>query len=183
MGQYYYPVIKIGRKTEVMNRRVDGEYTMAKLMEHSWWLNPFMKAMGNKLYKQKGQLIWLGDYAEQEDFDERGIKKSVRRLLDNEGIGIASVEEFSFDNKYICNHTKKEYLDLNKFYKNGISKDGAWCICPLSLLTAIGNGRGGGDYGGINADKVGIWAWDIISIEDEKPKDYTEFDIIFKEEF
>ena len=182
MGQYYYPVIKIGRKTEVMNRRVDGEYTMAKLMEHSWWLNPFMKAMGNKLYKQKGQLIWLGDYAEQEDFDERGIKKSVRRLLDNDGVGIASAEEFSFDNKYICNHTKKEYLDLNKFYKNSIDKEG-WCLCPLSLLTAIGNGRGGGDYWGINKDEVGIWAWDIISIEDEKPKDYTEFDIIFKEEF
>ena len=46
------------------------------------------------------------------------------------------------------------------------------CINPLSLLTAVGNGKGCGDYFGLNSCDIGIWAWDIISIEDEIPE-YT----------
>lgn len=182
MGQYYYPILKLeGQEKEVFSRDVDGEYTMAKLTEHSWWLNPLMKAMGNKLYKQKGQLIWLGDYAEQQDFDERKIAEDAEELqaLTDDGVEIESAEEFSFDNKYLCNHTTKEYLDLNKFYRQSVCN--GWCLCPLSLLTALGNGKGGGDYCGSNEDKVGIWAWDIISIEDSKPKGYKKFSVVFKE--
>ena len=40
---------------------------------------------------------------------------------------------------------------------------------PLSLLTAEGNGRGGGDYNGPNMDMVGTWARDVISMENEAP--------------
>ena len=60
MGQYYYPILKLeGQEKEVFSRDVDGEYTMAKLTEHSWWLNPLMKAMGNKLYKQKEEKVCI----------------------------------------------------------------------------------------------------------------------------
>ena len=42
MGQYYYAVIEINEQKVVYDRKVDGEYTPAKLTEHSWWLNPFV---------------------------------------------------------------------------------------------------------------------------------------------
>ena len=55
-------------------------------------------------------------------------------------------------------------------------------LYPVSLLTAVGNGKGGGDYGWYNKQLVGIWAFDLISIEDEVSPNYTIKDtIIFKE--
>jgi hypothetical protein len=67
---------------------------------------------------------------------------------------------------YIVNHTKKVYVKKT---------DG---LHPLSLLTAEGNGRGGGDYNGPNMDMVGTWARDVISMENEAP-DYTLVDCVF----
>jgi hypothetical protein len=61
---------------------------------------------------------------------------------------------------YIVNHTKKVY----------VKKTGD--LHPLPILTAEGNGRGGGDYHGPNIDMVGTWARDVISMENEAP-DYT----------
>ena len=46
-----------------------------------------------------------------------------------------------------------------------------WCLHPLSLLTALGNGKGGGDYHGINEDLIGYWAFDEISFEDADLED------------
>jgi hypothetical protein len=44
----------------------------------------------------------------------------------------------------------------------------------LPLLTAEGNGRGGGDYRGENENLIGSWARDIISVEMEIPDGYDE---------
>lgn len=45
----------------------------------------------------------------------------------------------------------------------------------MSLLTAIGNGRGGGDYFGENSNKVGSWAWNIIEITDDDYEKISEY--------
>ena len=50
----------------------------------------------------------------------------------------------------------KEYV-----LANGEQKWGG-IIHPLPLLTAIGNGKGGGDYRGTCLDLVGHWACDKI---------------------
>lgn len=63
------------------------------------------------------------------------------------------------------------------------SNNCGWRIHPLPLLTAIGNGLGGGDYYGINTDDVGTWAWNEISVEDEPPVEYTEVKYTFRETF
>jgi hypothetical protein len=52
---------------------------------------------------------------------------------------------------------------------------------PLSLLTAEGNGAGGGDYRGSNEIIVGSWARDVISIDEEIPENYTELICKFNE--
>lgn len=178
MGQYYRPVTKFNDKVTVYNRNVDGQYTMAKLMEHSWWGNDLMDAIAKKFYKTKGQLAWVGDYAE--DNETPIPMKDIWE--DTKGVGLESVD-FSLDNKFLINYDKKLYVDLNS-YKKKSEVDG-WTVNPLSLLTAIGNGRGGGDYHYTNntcMELVGTWAWDTISIEDEAPKDFKELDVKFIEQ-
>lgn len=179
MGQYYKPILQLNNHITIYNRDIDGEYTLAKLMEHSWFNNPLMKAISEKLYENKGKLLWCGDYAEDEEIQMTNL--TISDIWDNEGKGLKSVD-FNIDNLFLCNHETKQYIDINKYKKESTDKDGM-CIHPLSLLTAVGNGRGGGDYweDNPNADKVGLWVWQEISFEKEKPIGYSEFEIVFKE--
>lgn len=165
MGQYYRTYLKEEStgKEIILNRDVDGEYTGAKLMEHSWWRNPFVNAVAKMLYKNPHQIIWVGDYA-----DDCPVIKLVWNA-DGEGVNRS---DFMLDDKYLVNHTKKVYLNCNS-YKERNDNDG-WIVHPLSLLTAMGNGQGGGDYWGKNEEKVGEWAMDVVSVEDNIPEDYKE---------
>ena len=45
----------------------------------------------------------------------------------------------------------------------------------LPLLTAIGNGEGGGDYYGENMSEIGAWAWNVLSVEDVAPMEFEEY--------
>ena len=58
MGQCFRTVLKRGKTGHyrVFNRDVNGYYTMAKLMEHSWWDNDFCKAIGKNYIIE--QLKW-----------------------------------------------------------------------------------------------------------------------------
>ena len=69
MGQYYYAVIEINEQKVVYDRKVDGEYTPAKLTEHSWWLNPFVCSLTKLLYENLTpcRVAWVGDYAYSAD--------------------------------------------------------------------------------------------------------------------
>ena len=69
MGQYYNAVIEVDGNKEVFYHQVDGEYMMAKLMEHSYYNNPFVLAVASKLWRTKGKLAWVGDYADANDFN------------------------------------------------------------------------------------------------------------------
>ncbi len=72
--------------------------------------------------------------------------------------------------RYIINWTKREFVAVPKFKKD------SWIIHPLPILTADGNGRGGGDYHVENQDGtekenakfVGTWAYDRISVTNDK---------------
>ena len=82
--------------------------------------------------------------------------------------------------KFLVNHTKKVYLDCDAYQKRSIDKNGR-CIHPLPILTAIGsNELFHGDYQGINADVVGNWCWDTISVEDSIPVGYKPVEYTFQ---
>ena len=84
--------------------------------------------------------------------------------------------------RFAINHDKKEYVDLGKLPESDIPKQdhlaagGAdagskgeeptdtMMIDALALLTASGNGRGGGDYHGTSMNLVGRWAYDRIEV-------------------
>ena len=85
--------------------------------------------------------------------------------------------------RYYINHTKKKWFDLfDSVLNSAIAQSDeekrmkvtvagltmsepniwVWAIHPIAILCSHGNGQGGGDYGGYNEDKAGLWAWDVI---------------------
>ena len=192
MGQYYMPILgdKNGLHCKVFNRSVDDEYTLAKLTEHSWWLNPFVNSFSHRLYNKKGRVCWVGDYANQEDDFDFPINSSLHSPTyndvwgDNVKLLPSKSVDFSLDDKFLINHDTMQYINLNEYKATSIDKDG-WSLHPLPLLTAVGNDRGLGDFheGNIGYEYVGIWAWHLISIRD-KPlirstfAEKTGFDVV-----
>ena len=190
MGQYYHIIIKTpDNKIHYNDRTVKGEgYIMAKLMEHSYKETYLMKSVANVLSNGKCRLIWCGDYAEPKEIrmvskHKASYKRAwVYTSQETNDNTILTNKRFDFHHKFFVNHSKKTYVSFDDYKKNKYG----WSICPISLLTAIGNGRGGGDYHGLNDDKVGSWAWDVISVCNKRsdfPKDYKLVKIPFKEYF
>lgn len=183
MGQYYMPVIKRDNK---MRRIYSHDFHNGlKLMEHSYVGNNFVNVVANEIVDNPAQLYWLGDYAEPTDFKSESMFNKIYdyawRRKKNAGTTVESPNT-TFDwseDWYYINHTKKQFTLM--------PKEGNWVITPISLLTAIGNGRGGGDYRNPNDESmVGYWAGDKVSLSKEKPEgkyiDITA-DIDFHEEW
>jgi hypothetical protein len=87
---------------------------------------------------------------------------------------------------YLVNHNNQVCIDLAVFIQENTSKGGAWdgwCMNPLSLLTACGNGRGGGDFykGKLEYDNIGIWALDLLEYTNRAPFGYLEEKYYFDE--
>ena len=168
MGQYYYCVILAE----------DGKYIRAwldplahdngsKLVEHSYIKNNFMLLVESNLGPHgafyMSRIVWAGDYAEIETDSENNLHTMC---LDSLPKAVGHSQDFH-EYRYIINHSKSLFID-----KKSISSGQ---IHPLSLLTAEGNGRGGGDYRGSNEELCGSWARDIISVNDQVPSDFQEF--------
>lgn len=101
---------------------------------------------------------------DEELFVNDPLAKNLYELTsknENEELEIDYETEDPTDARYIINETQKEYVDMWDI----VSLD-AWQIHPLPLLTADGNGRGGGDYHGTDLAYVGRWAGDCIRIAD-----------------
>ncbi len=82
---------------------------------------------------------------------------------------------------YLINHSLREYLDLGTFIERCTIEEGIYegdCMDPLLLLTACGNGRGGGDFrkseNNIGYDQVGIWAFHCLELSNTPPDTYSE---------
>jgi hypothetical protein len=173
MGQYYMVVILAEKSDkEYIRTFLDpGMYDNGmKLTEHSYVTNNFMKIVENLIGPNgmfyKSRLVWAGDYADNEPNSDSNLHK----MCDAKSPFVYREPVVSYT--YIVNHTKKVYVKKNDGFH------------PLSLLTAEGNGRGGGDYHGSNIDMVGSWARDVISMENEvsvvaAAADYTLIECVF----
>jgi hypothetical protein len=188
MGQYYVAIIlgEAGERREFIRAWISAHsYACGvKLMEHSYIGNPYMCAvewlLSPKGHFWKSRLVWAGDYADDEaDADEDGSTSNLHSLTDEEpNKAIApNVNDTMGDYPYLVNHTKRQVVDK----RNVQADDRGFRIHPLSLLTAEGNGRGGGDYRGSNEEKVGSWARDVISVEREVPEGYQFVEVDFRE--
>lgn len=141
----------------------------AKLMEHSYVGNDFVKAAVNMLQQHNGsRFVWCGDY--QEDFEPKGILDEDGNEMSLFSMACRYAEKapnypraIDLGITYIVNLDKKEY------YKIPDPKPNSWVIHPLPLLCAAGNGLGGGDYHGLNEEEVGHWSFDHIEVLTSKP--------------
>ena len=190
MGQYYMAILgdSYGLNCKVFDRSVDGEYTFAKLLEHSWWKNPFVNAFSEFIYNKPSRVAWVGDYADEpDDFDFPNCsafyvpcyKEIWGDMVSTVGV---SSTDFTLDGKFLLNHDTRLFIDLDEYKATSVDKDG-WTIHPLPLLTAVGNDRGSSDFheGNTGFEFVGSWAWQLISIADKPPASFRKIDIRFIE--
>ena len=123
----------------------------------------------NGSWYKKG-IVWAGDYADKES-EKTGTlhtqcDKQPNLKVSPKPLTIKVSKEY----RYVVNHTKKLYVD-----KQAIPSKNGWTIHPLPLLTAEGNGSGGGDYyGDDNNNLIGSWTRHSISMETEIPVGYKE---------
>lgn len=168
MGQYYFPIY-LGPDGKIRAWMDPHAYhNRAKLTEHSYMKNAFVNtfewglAPGAHFYKAR--VVWAGDYADPEPRGENlhyMCGEYTKIHPETKGPGP----------RYILNHTKKLFVDKHKVPTKG------YTYHPLPILTAEGNGRGGGDVR--PSPLVGSWARDEISVEDT-PLDFEEllFDMV-----
>lgn len=82
--------------------------------------------------------------------------------------------------RYLYNTKRKEYIDSFKILPSYVGEYNSEInfvkLDAYSLLIAIGNGLGGGDYFGPDENLVGLWAStsDSIIISEKSPKEYAE---------
>ena len=106
------------------------------------------------------RVVWAGDYADKEP----NLDKNLDALAGDEKV-ITPNERIAKKYRFLVNHTKKQYVDKETLESN---------IHPLPLLLSEGNGRGGGDYRGSDETMCGLWARDLISVEEESPEGYAQ---------
>ena len=168
MGQYYKAIIlgPSGLSYEVIRAWLcsfsfgNGQ----KLMEHSYIGNEYVSALEHLISPEgmfyMSRIVWAGDYADKEP----NLDKNLHELAEDDKIIVLtgrSMKKYSF----LVNHTKKQYVD-----KEALES----IIHPLPLLLCEGNGRGGGDYHGTDEAMCGLWARDVISVEEEAPEGYAQ---------
>lgn len=169
MGQYYHVYTKNNAEelawssqcTNFVETRNFDWFIGHKLTEHSWYGNMLTDAVSAYIYKNPTQLAWVGDYARDAE-----VYNKCWANDDYTGLYHFTVNDgFDYTGKWAVNHTTKEAFPMQN------PNPDEWIRYPISILTALGNGQGGGDYSGCNS-MVGKWAMHVISIEDEAPKDY-----------
>lgn len=180
MGQYYKAYIENEDGIKVLYSWDYG--SGLKLMEHSWLGNDFVNAAYTLIDEHPSRVGWIGDYS-----TDVGVDEDVYRLCwDDAGHHekVAPNDYFKNDvhEGFLVNYSKEQIVDIAEYAK--LANDDGWVTNPLPLLTAIGNGLGGGDYheNCRNADMVGYWYMDVIAFEHERHS-FTDItsEVIFKE--
>ena len=178
MGQYYMPTLK--DETGKIETLYSHDFNNGlKLMEHSYIGNNFVSAVCDCISNEPKRVWWLGDYAETDDFYDKYSENSLSDAemaiaWEDKSIRVRPDEvnqTWVYGNHFLINLDQKCYVKFND-----VNDD--FQICPLPILTAVGSGRGGGDYFGTNMELVGTWAGDMLLISDslkDSTKDYSDF--------
>jgi len=205
MGQYYSALV-IDENNNIKTLKPWPFDNGAKLMEHSWIGGSFMNAVYSMIHGNPCKVAWIGDYSDA-PYEPKDDAYAKAMPLDEflkfyemawDESEESSLEPTDFSEKqlslvnhatsgtYLINHSRKCYLELGAYIQRAIMKINlvnSWAIDPLSLLTACGNGRGGGDFSksNIGYENIGIWAFDKLEYSDKMPQGYTEEVFLFKE--
>lgn len=195
MGQYYTVVL---RRPSTKNYIIGnpGHFGYGpKLWENGCIDSVFTKVVYAMLREHTMNVAWVGDYAETQDLLVFGTpedkvepfieqeKRDGNKLVVDGDINYNQIERFYngslfmghfFGDAIVINHTKREFFDQEVYLKRANVEDIWKQIDPLVVLTAIGNGKGGGDYMGKNANWAGRWATDAIKVKSKSEVDLDE---------
>ena len=203
MGQYYRCIFLTEKNKPIASVSSYDFGSGAKLMEHSWAKNPFVRFVERQLMIAPQKVVWAGDYADHED-PSTLTPMEIKSLVDEdsdywnaeklkaEGVNLYSLADtigritYSESVKSKYEHDYREVAPLTAKYlinhdkkqfvdKTKTPKDAeGWQVHPLPLLTCEGNGRGGGDFRG-ESDLIGLWARNRISVATKKSEIPKEF--------
>ena len=190
MGQYYKAVFLNAKEKPTAHVSSYDFGSGAKLMEHSWRPNHFVRFVEKILIHNPIRLVWSGDYADEEVNEKENLYSLSENSpkMTEEVPQDSSKWDYKFKTiaplryKYILNMDKKEFVNKDKMPNND-----DWVVHPLPLLTSEGNGRGGGDYRHDHgAEYIGAWARNRIMVVSKKtdiPKDFKEIKPGFQQAF
>ncbi len=182
MGQYYRAYLE----KEKDNYEVLKAATGSKLMEIALIERDFTSYVMTRLLDSPHLTAFIGDYAGYQDdafgpFSHDEYMLRYRRTW-KEKKEIDSIPRLSkeIEKAFILNNTKKSFLSMERYSENAWLDGWGRYIHPLVILTACGNGRGGGDYhvSCCSLKKlVGAWAFDeimVCSSPDTIPSDFRD---------
>lgn len=181
MGQYYNPCFINENKNRVETYFNSWDTDNgSKLMEHSYIGNSLVMNVSYHMIHSPKRLVWAGDYADAVDGDHNHYDLCFNAVKQKPIEDIEVLKTALNHNRYYINHDKKEWFDITK---QTIPDMRGWAgiAHPLPILTADGNGRGGGDYDGAHMEMVGTWKCDLIEVSDTIPTDYKEIFPCFTE--
>ena len=187
-------VIKVGQYYRFLNldkkQRCEKNRYGWKLTEHSYVGDEYCTDIISLLSNEwKGdRIIHVGDFAMSNDStNTAGLIVKLNKEFKQQrsfykfGKSFDNVEPSNYNKKirYVYNLDKKEYLDLFHQPIINVSHDFVDVeylkFSSFALLTACGNGLGGGDYNGFNVEEVGKWAGDHFVTSEKKLDKYNDF--------
>ena len=202
MGQYYSALV-IDEQNNVAKLSPDAFDSYFKLTEHSWISNPFVNAVYSLIRNRRRRVAWIGDYSlEPYNPEDNAYARALplREFADLYEIAqgesdLPSMKRSAFfrhdveclmhytKGMFLLNHSRSLYIDIAEYIRRSTDAEG-WCLSPLPLLTACGNGRGGGDFDKEHSgfEHIGTWAFDWVEYTDHAPEGYTAFPVRFAED-
>lgn len=211
MGQYYMPTL-IAEDGSIRTLYSHAYDNGLKLMEHSYIGNNFVNAVLTLLWENPCRVAWISDYSDDECgdlYEKKLVHEEFMQYYkaawgdDRDDLLVKpkprNIFTMKSKYKYLVNHTQRVYIHMGEYIAaNKWTESGGWvsrgkydplysydmCINPLSLLTACGNDRGGGDYheGHPGYEHVGAWAFDLIEATGKRPTDYEKVSFHFTEQ-
>lgn len=181
MGQYFKACFINAKKDKVKEYFESWDTNNgSKLMEHSYVRNHFVMNVTYKMINSPKRLVWAGDYGDEVVGEDNYYMLCDKAKKSQNEIDMNVIEQALNENTIYINHDKKEWFDLKK---QTIPNMKGWngIAHPLPILTADGNGRGGGDYCGAHMEMVGMWKGDLIEVSDTIPANYKEIKPFFTE--
>jgi hypothetical protein len=177
MGQYFTAYLRQKNKEMAFDHKIDGDYNGMKLMEHSYWANGYVGQVVSKLFYEKGNVCWVGDYFDEDDYDQvncqdKAFIKRIGELVwndDTKWLKGSKKNIRTLSDCLLVNHTKKifingnEYYQKNKWTETWDGKTYDWCVHPLPLLTCSAN-HSGGSYYGKDKNECGTWFNDLLEV-------------------
>ena len=204
MGQYYIATV-IDESDNIETLHPHDFDNGAKLMEFSLCGNLFVNAVLSLIHNKRAKVAFIGDYADEpfgdsEDFYTSVMpKETYERYYQAAWSGYEKLKlrkyhipessktllETDTFGTYLVNHDRGEYIDIAAYIKASkvFQWNHWWAINPLPLLTACGNGLGGGDFNSryIGSENVGLWAFATLEYTSLIPLEYKQVSFVFKE--